>query len=85
MDLSVAGAAYNWLSRRQREGVLANTANGLVSVAMVALTGFAAYLGGTLVYNHGVGVQRMGRGLREKQQGAVQETKSAVSGTRKEL
>lgn len=38
----------------------------LLSAVAMGLTMFAAYLGGSLVYKHGVGVQRMGDGLEEK-------------------
>jgi uncharacterized membrane protein len=40
----------------------------LLSGASLAMTLYAAYLGGGLVYKHGVGVQRMGDGLEEKKE-----------------
>lgn len=39
----------------------------LLSAGGLGMTLFAAFLGGSLVYKHGVGVQRMGEGAKEKQ------------------
>lgn len=41
--------------------------NVIVSGFIVGAVGYAAILGGTLVYARGVGVQRMGEGLEFKQ------------------
>ena len=65
-DVALAGMIYNWLSRRNREAVLSKTSNVLVSVSLLLGGIYAAYLGGSLVYSHGVGVQRMGDGLKER-------------------
>jgi uncharacterized membrane protein len=57
-DVMVALAAYSWFVRRDRTGGMIPT--GLnVLVAAVSLPGlmFSANLGGTLVYNYGVGLQ----------------------------
>lgn len=39
----------------------------LLSAGGLALTFYAAYIGGGLVYEHGVGVQRMGRAKAKKE------------------
>lgn len=60
---SVAGAVYNWLTRRNMEGYSASGSNTIVSGVIMVAMGYAAFLGGTMVYTRGVGVQRMGKGL----------------------
>jgi hypothetical protein len=64
---SVAGAVYNWRTRRNMEGYSASGSNAIVSGFIIGAMGYAAFLGGTLVYTRGVGVQRMGKGLELKQ------------------
>jgi uncharacterized membrane protein len=62
-DIAVVGAVYNAWSRRQAEGFMVTGFNVAVSaVLMGAVVMYSAYLGGTLVYKYGVGVQRQGRG-----------------------
>lgn len=51
--------------------------NTLVSFLMLAGVGYAAFLGGGLVYTHGVGVQRMGKGKEEKDAGRAKEVAEA--------
>lgn len=65
-DVALVGMIYNWLSRRNREAVLSKGSNVLVSASLLLGGLYAAYLGGSLVYSHGVGVQRMGAGLTER-------------------
>lgn len=65
-DVALVGMIYNWLSRRNREAVLSKGSNVLVSASLLLGGLYAAYLGGSLVYSHGVGVQRMGSGLTER-------------------
>lgn len=62
------GAVYNWLMERNRahEDYRPYGHQIVLSAGAIGLTLFAAYLGGGLVYKHGVGVQRMGDGLEEK-------------------
>jgi uncharacterized membrane protein len=50
---SVAGAIYNWLTRRNVEGYSASRSNAIVSSLIMAAMGYAALLGGTLVYTGG--------------------------------
>jgi uncharacterized membrane protein len=58
-DLAVFASAYNWWVRKSMDNYTPNTMNLAISgmfILPVAL--FAANLGGTLVYRHGVGVGR---------------------------
>lgn len=64
---SVAGAVYNWLTRRSVQGYSSRGRNVIVSGLILGTMGYAGYLGGTLVYARGAGVQRMGHGLELKQ------------------
>jgi len=70
-DIGVAVAVYNWLMERHRpfEDYRPYGHQILLSGAALGLTMYAAYLGGALVYEHGVGVQRMGHGkeIKEKE------------------
>jgi len=66
-DLAIFGAVYNWLTRRNREDFMPGGGNALVSVVMLGMVAYAAFLGGGLVYTHGVAVQRMGKGKEEKE------------------
>lgn len=65
-DLAIFGAVYNWLTRRNREDFMPWGGNALVSVGILGAVAYAAFLGGGLVYTHGTGVQRMGKGKEEK-------------------
>ena len=65
-DLVIFGAVYNMLSRWGNEAYMPTGRNTLVSFLMLGGVGYAAFLGGGLVYTHGVGVQRMGKGKEEK-------------------
>jgi hypothetical protein len=64
---SVAGAVYNWLTRRRVEGYSSGGSNVIVSGLILGAMGYGAFVGGTLVYTRGAGVQRMGQGLEFKQ------------------
>lgn len=68
-DAALFGAVYNWLMERNRgfEDYRPHGHQVLLSAGGLALTFYAAYLGGGLVYEHGVGVQRMGRAKVEKE------------------
>jgi len=65
-DLAIVGAAFNWWSRRGKTGYAVETGNAVVSAVMLVGVMYAAFLGGGLVYEHGVAVQRMGKGKQEK-------------------
>jgi uncharacterized membrane protein len=55
-DITVFGAAYNWWHRRAENGFIPTTSNVAVSAAVVPLVFFAAYLGGSLTYQYGMGI-----------------------------
>ncbi|KAF1957131.1 hypothetical protein CC80DRAFT_547849 [Byssothecium circinans] len=67
-DITVFGAAYNWWVRRGTTGFVPSTTNLAVSAAVVPATLGAAYLGGHLVYQYGMGVGRGGSAKGKKNQ-----------------
>jgi len=67
-DLVVAGAVYNWLRERNATDFRPAGHQVVMSAILMAVQMYAAYLGGDLIYTHGVGVQRMGEGAKKKQQ-----------------
>ncbi|KAF2737012.1 hypothetical protein EJ04DRAFT_488691 [Polyplosphaeria fusca] len=63
-DTMVFGAAYNFWTRRTELGYVPSTTNILISSAFaLPVTFLAAYLGGSLIYDYGMGV---GRGSNNK-------------------
>ncbi|EAT86338.1 hypothetical protein HBI56_100270 [Parastagonospora nodorum] len=57
-DIAAIGALYNWWSRRDNPGFTPDATNMLIStVVALPTTLYAAYLGGSLVYIHGMGFQ----------------------------
>ncbi|OCL14588.1 hypothetical protein AOQ84DRAFT_21549 [Glonium stellatum] len=58
-DLSLFALAYNWWTRRAMNDFAPSTTNLMIS-GMLALpvSTYAAYLGGSLVYDYGMGVGR---------------------------
>lgn len=66
-DVAVAGAFYNFWTRSKVEGYLPDGVNALVSSVLLGGVIFSAYLGGSLIYKHGVGVQRQGDGKEIKE------------------
>jgi uncharacterized membrane protein len=57
-DVAAIGALYNWWSRRNSPAFVPDTTNVLVSTLLaVPSTLYAAHLGGSLVYNYGMGFQ----------------------------
>jgi uncharacterized membrane protein len=62
------GAIYNWLMERHRpqEDYRPFPHQIALSAGAIVMTFYAAYLGGSLVYRHSVGVQRMGSGAEER-------------------
>jgi uncharacterized membrane protein len=66
-DVAIAGAMYNWWSRRKVDGYMISGTNAFVSGVLLGGVMFSAYLGGSLVYKHGVGVQRQGEGKEIKE------------------
>jgi uncharacterized membrane protein len=57
----------NWLQERNVADFCPAGHQVVVSAALMAVQMYAAYLGGDLVYTHGVGVQRMGEGAKKQQ------------------
>ena len=58
-DLVLFGAIYNWWTRRDTPGFEPSGVNLFISCLFaLPTTLFAAYLGGSLVYNYGMGVGR---------------------------
>jgi uncharacterized membrane protein len=76
-ELAIVGALYNWFSRRNVEGFLPSGVNVLISSIMLGAVAYSGFLGGGLVYTHGVGVQRMGKGKEEKDKNIAEIKKSA--------
>ena len=66
-DIALAASAFNWWTRRNRPGLEPSGLNVLLSAAMLPALMFSAYLGGSMVYKYGVGVQRMGEGAKVKE------------------
>jgi len=78
-DFAVVCAIYNWLMERHRphEDYQPYPHQIVLSAGALIMTLYAAFLGGSLVYKHSVGVQRMGSGAEEKEAklaGLVQKT-----------
>jgi uncharacterized membrane protein len=65
-DLSIFGAVFNWWTRRGTEAYIVDGRNAAVSAAIFLLVAYSSALGGSLVYEHGIAVQRMGHGQRKK-------------------
>lgn len=80
-DLAILGGVYNVFNKWGHVAFAPKGGNALVSVMMLGGVAYAAFLGGGLVYSHGVGVQRMGKGKEEKEEGMPAEKAKA----RKEL
>lgn len=59
-DAVVALATFNWWTRRQDDGFALPTSNSILSAIALPALLYSAYLGGSLVYHHGVAVQRQG-------------------------
>jgi len=59
-NIVIVGAAWNWYSRRRNVMNAPRGLNVLVSAITAPILGFAAYLGGKLVFDYGVGVNLRG-------------------------
>jgi len=80
-DVSVAAAGYNWWTMRNVAGFVPSTTNAAVAALIFAGIGVSGYLGGSLSYKYGVGVQRMGE-AKDIRDAEVREIKASA---RKEL
>ena len=65
-DIVVIGAAWNWYSRRRNVMNAPSGLNVLVSVVTAPILGFAAFLGGKMVFDYGVGVNLRGSWKKEE-------------------
>jgi len=65
-DLVIAGAIYNWLQERNVPEFRPAGHQVVLSAVLMAVQMYAAYLGGDLIYAHGVSVQRMGEAAKKK-------------------
>ena len=69
-DIALAGMAWNWWTRRNNVGLVADGWNIVVSVGLaVPATLGAVYLGGELVYGMGMGIGRSGASVRPIKKG----------------
>ncbi|GAA5861144.1 hypothetical protein JCM3774_002204 [Rhodotorula dairenensis] len=59
-DLVLGIAAFNWWVRRQSKDLILPPFNAALSAAAIPIFLYSAYLGGSLVYEYGVGVMRQG-------------------------
>jgi uncharacterized membrane protein len=82
-DVAVVGAFYNYWTRSTTEGYLPSATNVLISSVMLGGVMYSAYLGGSLVYKHGVGVQRQGEGKEIKEK-TMSEKKEGKKESKKE-
>ena len=53
----LGATAYSWYTRKDNVGLLPSDVNMAISTLALPALLFAANLGGTLVYNHGMGIQ----------------------------
>ena len=67
-DLVIVGAVYNWLQERNVPNFRPAGHQVAISAVLTVVQIYAAYLGGDLIYSYGVGVQRMGEGVKKKKQ-----------------
>lgn len=74
-DVAVAVSAYAWWTRRHVHDHMPTGFSLLLSALTLPGLFYSAYLGGSLVYEHGVGVMRQGSGKQIKQRGEKEELK----------
>ncbi|TID16430.1 hypothetical protein E2P81_ATG11857 [Venturia nashicola] len=67
-DVAIVGTGYHWWTRRAIAGNAPTETGVLVSAGLFFSLLFSAFLGGKLVYEHGVGVLRAGEASRVKSQ-----------------
>jgi uncharacterized membrane protein len=79
-DVAIGAAAWSlWKHMKTPSGTPVSGNRALFALSIIVGTGISAYLGGALVYEHGVGVQRQGDGAELKKQ----ELESAKNEVRK--
>lgn len=58
-DVALFATIYNWWTRSQQVGFTPSTTNVLISAGLaLPMTMYSAYLGGSLVYEYGMGFSR---------------------------
>ncbi|KAE9974414.1 hypothetical protein EG327_008785 [Venturia inaequalis] len=67
-DVAIVATGNNWWTRRSIAGNAPTDTGVLVSAGLLSSLLFSAFLGGKLVYEHGVGVMRVGESNRVKAQ-----------------
>jgi len=55
-DVAIIASAYSWYIRRNNVGLLPTDTNLLLSIVLLPILFYSANLGGTLVYNYGMGI-----------------------------
>ncbi|KAF2403779.1 hypothetical protein EJ06DRAFT_579719 [Trichodelitschia bisporula] len=65
-------SAYNWWTRRSVPYYIPGTANVWLSALAMGMLMASGYLGGQMVYRHGVGVERQGTAKRLKEEGKAE-------------
>lgn len=70
----LGGAVYHWTREHDRphEDYRPYGHQVMLSAGAFVMLLYSGYLGGTLVYKHGVGVQRQGEGAEEKKESQVE-------------
>ncbi|GAA5859711.1 hypothetical protein JCM8547_006994 [Rhodosporidiobolus lusitaniae] len=66
-DIVLGIAGYNWWVRRKSADLILPRTNALLAAIALPLFFYSAYLGGSLVYEYGVGVQRQGEAAEIKE------------------
>jgi uncharacterized membrane protein len=84
-DIAVAGAIYNWWSKSKVDGYVVSDTNTLISSVLLGGVIYSAYLGGSLVYKYGVGVQRQGDGKAIKEKNMKNTKEHGKKQAKKEL
>jgi len=72
---AIAASLFNWWSRRSVPGYEPSSTNVWISALVLPTVMFSAYLGGSLVYEYGVGVQRQGVATKIKEKQGKDELK----------
>ncbi|BGP15408.1 hypothetical protein JCM10213_005092 [Rhodosporidiobolus nylandii] len=65
-DFVIGVATYNWWTRRKSADLILPRSNALLAAIALPVFFYSAYLGASLVYEYGVGVQRQGEAAEVK-------------------
>lgn len=77
-DIVIAGATWNWYSRRGNVMNAPSGLNVLVSAITAPILGFAVYLGGKMVFDYGVGVNLRGYWSSKEEWGAWKKARDTI-------